>query len=307
MNQAIGEVGARGTVHTLADPHHFGEHDQPDKPRGFRGASGFDQRRGESGLRSSPLSARTSSLAALRAKPPSTSTNSTQSPDSSPSRRRTSAGGQLVLIRQHRFDRHRAIGKYIMVAGPIVIASVSLLTVHSAARDAAAGTVDDLVVQNVTFTLELALLVLLAFVYRRNRPVHGAVLMSKALMFLVIALFFTFISYVPRYRIEGPKTFDRFAKSGQTSAVIGSVIGPLFLLRNVRTGWPWILVSMFFLLNSYLQMDVDRSGRTQPLTVLVGSIGESPAFGLGLTVFVGMLWMALKRAPTQRPAEREAV
>ena len=208
--------------------------------------------------------------------------------------------GQLVLIRQHRFDRHRAIGKYIMVAGPIVIASVSLLTVHSAARESAAGTVDDLVVQNVTFTLELALLVFLAFVLRRNRNVHGSLLMSTALMFLVIALFFTFISYVPGYRIEGPDTFDRFAKSGQTSALIGSVMGLLFFLRNVRTGWPWILVSMFFLLNGYVQMVVDQSGHTQALTVLVGSIGELPAFALGLMVFVGLLWLAWKVVPTQR-------
>ena len=208
--------------------------------------------------------------------------------------------GQLVLIRQRRFDLHRTIGKYIMVAGPTLIASVSLLTVHSASRESAAGTVDDLVVQNVTFTLELALLVLLAFVLRRNRNVHGALLMSTALMFLVIAMFFTFISYVPGYRIEGPETFDRFAKSGQTSALIGSVVGLLFFLRNVRTGWPWILVSAFFLLNGYLQMVVDQSGRTQLLTVLVGSIGEVAAFGLGLTIFVGLLWTALRMTPTPR-------
>ncbi len=87
--------------------------------------------------------------------------------------------GQLVLIRQRRFDRHRVIGKYIMIVGPILIASVSLLSVHSAAREAAAGTVDDLVVQNVTFTLELALLVCLAFVLRRNRKVHGSLLMGR--------------------------------------------------------------------------------------------------------------------------------
>lgn len=215
--------------------------------------------------------------------------------------------GQLVLIRQRRFDRHRAIGKYIMFVGPLLIASVSLLTVHSAARESAAGTVDDLVVQNVTFTLELALLVFLAFVLRRDRNVHGSLLMSTALMFLVIALFFTFISYVPGYRIEGPETFDRFAKSGQTSALVGSVIGLLFFLRNFRTGWPWILVSAFFLLNGYLQMVVDQSGRTQPLTVLIGSIGEVPAFGLGLTIFLGLLWMAWKVVPSQRRAEREAV
>jgi len=211
---------------------------------------------------------------------------------------------QLVLLRQRRFDRHRTIGTYIMVVGPILIASLSLLTAHSAAREAAAGTVDDLVVQNVTFTLELALLVFLAVALRRNRNVHGSLLMSTALMFLVIALFFTLISYVPGYRIEGPETFTRFAKSGQTSALIGSVIGLLFFLRNFRTGWPWLLVSAFFLLNGYLQMVVDQSDRTRPLTVLVGSIGEVPAFGLGLTIFVGLLSLAWKVVPTQRREER---
>lgn len=205
--------------------------------------------------------------------------------------------GQLLLVRQHRFDRHRAIGQGIMVVGPILIASVSLLTVHSAGREAAAGTVDDLVVQNVTFTLELALLVLLAFVLRRNRNVHGALLMSTTLMFLVIALFFTFISYVPGYRIEGPETFDRFAKSGQTSALIGSVIGLLFFLRNVRNGWPWLLVSLLFILNGYLQMLVGRGGHTQAWTMAVGSISEPLGFGLGLIGFAGLLWFSWKRVP----------
>jgi hypothetical protein len=128
--------------------------------------------------------------------------------------------GQLTQIRARRFDRHRAIGKYIMIVGPILIASMTLLTVHSAAKEAAAAQVDDLVVQNVTFTLEVALLVFLAFVLRRNRNVHGSLLMSTALMFLVIALFFTFISYVPGYRVEGPETFDRFAKSGQMARAL---------------------------------------------------------------------------------------
>lgn len=206
--------------------------------------------------------------------------------------------GQLVLIRQRRFDRHRTIGKGILLAGPILIASLTLLTVHSAAKEVEAGMVDDLVVQNVTFTLEVALLVFLAFVLRHNRNVHGALLLSTALMFLVIALFFTLISYVPGYRIEGPETFSRFAKSGQMGALVGSVIGLLFFLKNVRTGWPWILVSGFFLLNGYLQMVVDQKDYTKSLTVLVGSIGEVPAFGLGLTIFAALLWMAWKVVPS---------
>lgn len=208
--------------------------------------------------------------------------------------------GQLVLIHQRRFDGHRTIGKCIWFTGPFLIASLTLLTVHSASKEVAAGTVDDLVVQNVTFTLEVALLVFLAFMLRRNRKVHGSLLLGTALMFLVIALFFTLISYVPGYRIEGPETFSRFAKSGQMAALIGCVIGLLFFLKNFRTGWPWLLVSAFLILNGYLQMVVDQSGRTQPLTGLVGSIGEMPAFGFGLTISVALLWIAWTAGTTQR-------
>lgn len=209
---------------------------------------------------------------------------------------------QLLFVRQGRFDRHRAIGAAVLVAGPILIASVSLLTVHSAAKEAAAGTVDDLVMQNVTFTLELALLVLLAFVLRRNRAVHGALLMSTALMFLVIALFFTFISYVPGFRVEGPETFDRFAKSGQTAAMIGSAIGLLFFLRKWRTGWPWLLTAAFFMLNGYLQVTVDQTGQTMAWTQRVGAIGEMRGFVLGLAMFAALIGAAWKLAPTRRSA-----
>lgn len=212
--------------------------------------------------------------------------------------------GQLVLIRRGRFDRHRAIGASMLAVGPMLVASLTLLTVHSAAREAAAGAVDDLVVQNVTFTLEVALLLVLAFALRRNRRVHGALLMSSALMFLVIALFFSFISYVPGFRIEGPETFDRFAKSAQAGALIGSAIGLAFFLRNWRTGWPWLLVSTFFFLNGYAQVAVARAGQAQALTARVGSIGEGPAFGLGFGIFALLLWAVWQRGPQQRGAAR---
>ncbi|MBK9980083.1 MAG: hypothetical protein IPP20_19605 [Gemmatimonadetes bacterium] len=205
--------------------------------------------------------------------------------------------GQLVLVQQRRYDRHRFVGASILAVGPILIASLTLLTVHSAGREAAAGTVDDLVVQNVMFTLQVALLVFLAFALRRNRKVHGALLMSTALMFLVIALFFTLISYVPGYRIEGPETFDRFAKSGQTSALIGAVIGVSFFLRSWRSGWPWLLVAAFFFGNGFLQFAVAESGRTQAWTNTVGAAGELPAFVCGLAAFSALLWGAWKVAP----------
>ncbi len=67
-----------------------------------------------------------------------------------------------------------------------------------------------LVVQNVMFTVEMALL-------------------------MVIAMSFTLISYVPGYRIEGPETVSRFGEAVQTSSLIGSVIGLLFFRTAPRT------------------------------------------------------------------------
>lgn len=206
---------------------------------------------------------------------------------------------QLFFIRQRRFDRHRAIGMSIFFAGPVLVAALTLLTVHSAAKEAVAGQVDDLVVQNVMFALEAALLIFLAFILRHNRKVHGSLLLSTALLFLVIGMFFTLIAYVPGYRSEGPELLPRFAEAGQMSALIGSVIGLLFFLKSWRTGWPWILTSGLILLDGYLQMIVDQANRTKSLTMLVASIGEAPAFGLSLLLFAVLLWVAWKVKPAR--------
>jgi hypothetical protein len=207
---------------------------------------------------------------------------------------------QLVLIRQQRFQRHRAIGKSILIAGPLLVASLMLLSVHSAAKEAIAGQADDLLVQNVMTTVEIALLVLLAFVVKRNRKLHASFLMSTTLLFMGIALFFTFISYVPRFKIAGPETFSRFAEAGQTISLILILIGLLFFLKNWRTGWPWIVASSFFTLNGLLQVYLDSTGRTKSLTQVVASIGRAPAFGLSLLIFGALLWLALRVDPAKR-------
>ena len=75
---------------------------------------------------------------------------------------------QLVVIRQRRFERHRTIGMSIFVAGPVLVASLTLLSVHSAAKAAAAGQGDDLLVQNVGTTVEIAVLVWPASANRVN-------------------------------------------------------------------------------------------------------------------------------------------
>lgn len=209
---------------------------------------------------------------------------------------------QLVLISQERFQRHRAIGKSIFFAGPVLVATLTLLTVHSAAKDSVADQADDMVVQNVMVALEVALLVLLAFILRKNRAVHGALLLSTALLFMGIALFFSLISYVPSYRIAGPETFHHFAEAAQTSSYIVGLIGLSFFLKNRRTGWPWLLAGSMFFLNGFLQMFVAGMNGTKPLTQIVASIGRAPAFGLGLMTFVALLWLAWRVEAQKRTA-----
>lgn len=208
--------------------------------------------------------------------------------------------GQLIVVRQRRFALHRTVGVSIFAVGPLLIGTLTLLTVHSAAKDAMDGQADRLVVQNVMVTLEVALLVWLAFLLRRNRNVHGALLMSTSLLFMGIAMFFALISYMPGYRSEGPGSLPHFASAAQTSAIVGSVIGFLFYLRNRRTGWAWLLTSVFFFLNGFLQMYVDRSEQTVALTQIVASPGRPLGFVLGLTVFaalLGVAWRATPRLP----------
>jgi hypothetical protein len=207
---------------------------------------------------------------------------------------------QLVLIRQGSFRRHRTIGQSIFVAGPLLVASLMLLSVHSAAKEAAAGLADDLLVQNAGTTLEIALLIFLAFVLRRNRDLHASFLMSTALVFLGIALFFTFISYVPGFKVEGPDTFSNFGKAGQTISIVILLLGLLFFLKSWRTGWPWIVAAAFFTLNGFLQLFLDSTDRTTSLTQFVASIGRAPAFGASLLIFGGLLWVAWRVAPANR-------
>jgi hypothetical protein len=208
---------------------------------------------------------------------------------------------QLVLISRHSFQRHRALGKSIFFAGPVLGATLVMLTVHSAAKDAAVGRADFMVVQNVMVTLEVALLIFLAFVLRRNRAVHGAFLLSTALLFMGIALFFVLISYVPGYRSAGPGAPPDFAGAGQAIVYVSGAIALLFFLKNMRTGWPWLLAGSFFVVNGLLQMVVARTETTKPLTFLIASIGSAPAFGLSLLIFASLLWLAWKRADTRSP------
>lgn len=71
-------------------------------------------------------------------------------------------------------------------------------------------------------------------------------------------------------------------------------------LKSWRTGWPWLLTSVFFLLDGYVQFLVAQADRTTALTVFVASIGRAPGFVLGLTIFAILLGVAWRIGPAQR-------
>lgn len=204
---------------------------------------------------------------------------------------------QLIYIANRNYSFHRKIGVSIFVFGPLVIASLILLSVHSAAKAAAKGEADTLVVQNIFPALEVGMLILLGFLLRKNRKLHGHLLLSTTLLFLGIALFFTLISFVPQYKIEGPETFYRFRTAAITAMIICVTIGLVLFLLQWRSGWPWLLVSVLFFVNSYLTRIIAKADQTKSLTAFIGSINEYAAFFGTFLLFSLLLFFAFRVKP----------
>ncbi len=185
---------------------------------------------------------------------------------------------QLNVIRKEQYGKHRKIGLSILFMGPLLFATVALLAVHSAHKGLVSGKGDFLIVQNVMGALELGLVILMAFMLKKKRKVHGAFLLSTALLFIGIALFFTLISFIPQYRIEGPETFYRFESAGITASYICLFIGFIFFLKDWRNGWPLFVVSTFYTLNGFINMILMKNKYIQPLTEFVGSLNQVYTF-----------------------------
>lgn len=202
---------------------------------------------------------------------------------------------QLDLIRRRRYGEHRGAGLAILAIGPLLFATTSLLSVHSAHKGLVSGRGDFLIVQNVMVTLELAVLILLAFVLRKNRPLHGSLMLSTAILFMGIALFFTLIGFVPRFRIEGPETFHRFQDAAMAAQGAVVLVGAVFFVRDFRNGWPYLLAGSFFFLNELIRTSLHDNALLEPLTGFVGSMNGAATFVgsfallLALLVATGML------------------
>lgn len=203
-------------------------------------------------------------------------------------------GVQLLLINRNNRIMHRRLGYSIFLMGPFVIASLMLLTVYSASRAEASNTIDPLAIQNVGVTLEVGIIILLAFIFKNKVKLHGAFILSSALMFMAIALFFSLLTFIPYFEITGPDSFENFGKASMTALVIISVIGLIMFFRDIKNGWPWLITLFFLYLNSVLTIWLDGSGGLQQLTDFVGVFSQPYTFVIAFFVFLILLILAWK-------------
>jgi hypothetical protein len=203
---------------------------------------------------------------------------------------------QLIIIDSKNNSLHRSLGKSIFIVGPVLIATLMLLSVHSASKSASRGEADMLVIQNIFPALEVAILILLGFLFRKNRILHGQLLMCTSLLFFGIALFFTLISFIPGYIIEGPDTFYRFETAGIFATYICVAFGLLLFLIQRKSGWPWLLVCGLFFMNSYIGKLIEEANQMVTLTALIGSMNEYVAFfGTFIIILILLLLFLSKR------------
>lgn len=207
---------------------------------------------------------------------------------------------QLILIVKRNYQGHRQVGLAVLLAGPLLVATTAVLSVHSAYKGLVSGEGDFLIVQNVMTTLELGVLIFLAFLLKKRRKLHGSLLLSTTILFLGIALFFALTSFAPPFRIEGPETFYRFQMAGIAGQVTCLAVGLLFFLRDRRNGWPFLVAALCFPVNDAIQSLLTRLGLIDPLTEIVGSMSQPVTFIAAFALLSTLL------AATALPPVRQA-
>ena len=217
---------------------------------------------------------------------------------------------QLRLVASARVAWHRRLGLSVLVAGPLVVASLALLTVHSAAEGLASGEGDTLIVQNVAVTAEVGVLLVLAFAALRRPRLHGATLLSTALFFFGIALFFALLSFAPPFRIEGPETFYRFGTAALAAQGVTVAVAVGLFLNDRRYGRPYLLVAGLFVANGLAAAALGPTGGADALTRLVGGLSPGVAVGVTFVAVLGALLVVGIRRPRRsavpRPKPRPA-
>jgi hypothetical protein len=207
---------------------------------------------------------------------------------------------QLRLLARNDYAAHRKLGLVVLLVAPLLVATTAMLSVHSAHKGVVSGEGDFLIVQNVMGTIELAALIVLAFVLKSRSAVHGALLLGTTILFIGIALFFALISFAPPFRIEGPETFYRFQTAAMTSQFVCLALGLVFFLRDRRNGWPFLAAGASLLLNEAIRAALTSLDLIDPLTAAVGSLSQPFTFVLTFALLSAML--AALTLPTRRKA-----
>ncbi|MEW5683959.1 MAG: hypothetical protein AB1942_03465 [Pseudomonadota bacterium] len=207
---------------------------------------------------------------------------------------------QLILVTRGGYASHRTIGLAVLALAPLLVATTAMLSVRSAHKGVVSGEGDFLIIQNVGVTLELALMIYLAFLLKKHRRLHGSLLMSTAILFMGIALFFALISFAPPFRIEGPETFYRFQTAAMTGQAICLAVGALFFLRDRNSGWPFLAAALCFPLNEAIRALLTRYDLIDPLTAFVGSLSQPLTFLAGFALLFALL------ASTVLPGARQS-
>lgn len=196
---------------------------------------------------------------------------------------------QLNLIGKKGFLSHKRIGLLILFFGPLLVATTAVMTIHSANKGVISGKGDPFFVGNVMGTVELAILILLAFVVRKRRALHGAFLLSTVLAFVGIALFFSFLAFVPQFKIEGPETSYRFAYAAITGLVIRLIIGILFFIKDRRNNWPLLVTGLMPLSSILVGAILEKYELIPSSTAFVGSFNEIITFGVSFVIMLVLL------------------
>lgn len=207
---------------------------------------------------------------------------------------------QMTLLANARGALHRRMGLAVLGAGPLLVASTTLLTVHSARTALASGQDDFLIVQNVLGTIWLALVLMAAFAFKRRRRVHGAFLNSTLITFLGPALFFALMAFAPPFRIEGPETFYRFQTAGWTAMGMALAIALVFVAKDWRNNWPYAFAAASYVVGEVVKPVLARLDLTDLLTRAVAAPSEAVAFVIALGAMAALLIpVALPTAPTK--------
>lgn len=182
---------------------------------------------------------------------------------------------QLSLIGNKQGIKHKRVGLSILFFGPLLFAQAVLLAIHSAQKGLVSGEGDFMIVQNGLGTIELGLIILLAFILKKRRKIHSAFLISTVVLMLGISIFFLLLAVAPGLIGYG--------------MYITLFVGLLFFLKDRRNGWPILVSSSIFTINDFITSILIKQDLIQPLTEFVGALNQPISFFVSFIVLLFLL------------------